>query len=267
MNVLIIEDEQSAGENLAIALKKIKPDVIVKGICRTSTDAIEAIKIYKPDLIFLDIQLDNNSSGFEVLNSFKNPDFKVIFTTSYKKHALAAFDYNAVHFLLKPFSDEKLNEAIKRAELISLGEQYQKIEELKTTNNFLEKRTDRFTIKANNGDMFVVNYKDILYLEAEGSYVNIICIGPPAKLVSTNKSLTDYENILKFREFTRISQKRLVNNNYIKKYLKPSKTKSLQTNKDKTEEGAGGYVELTNKIILPVSRRLLNELKEVLHIF
>ena len=263
MRAVIVEDDIKVSENLLSAIKRVKPALKIVDICKNAPDAIFAINSFHPDLVFLDVVLENNMTAFDILENFKELDFKIIFTTAYQEHALAAFEYNAVAFLLKPYSDDKLKHAIEKAEVITIGEQGRRIEGLKATNKFMDRHTDILTFICGQGEYLVRNCNDIIFLEADGPYVKIY-FKEDNDECSTNKTLSDYESILKQRGFIRVHQKYLVNINFIKRYTKPSRI-ALTT--DDCEKGAGGCIVLLNNKKLPVSRLYANDLKAALNIF
>jgi len=266
LTAIIIEDEQFAADNLSLTLHKTCPEVLIRGIYTNVPEAIAALKEFNPELLFIDVYLNGSATGLEVLDAFPDHDFKVIFTTAYEEYALSAFEYNAVQFLLKPFTDEKLAEAVNRAKIITLGEQRQIIKGLKITDDFIKERSDYFSFRNNKGEYTVRNCNDLLFLEAEGSMVTAF-FNDKTTESSTNKPLNEYENILKYRGFIRISSKHIVNITFISKYKKPSKdctSANLITNDKK--EGAGGSVILKNGKSLPVSRQYCQDLKEILNI-
>ena len=119
---LIVDDEESARARLTRMLA-VHPDIQVAGEARDGIEAVEKIEELKPDLLFLDIELPG-LTGFEVLQSIpqtlKLP--LVIFVTGYDQHALAAFEANALAYLLKPVEPERLAQAVERAcRLISVS--------------------------------------------------------------------------------------------------------------------------------------------------
>jgi DNA-binding LytR/AlgR family response regulator len=114
MKSLIIDDEASARSRLARLLKK-HPAVEVIGETTDGLDAVRQIERLRPDLIFLDIEMPG-LGGFEVLQSISGVLMPlVIFITGYDEHALAAFEANALAYLLKPVEPERLAVAIDRA--------------------------------------------------------------------------------------------------------------------------------------------------------
>ena len=112
---LIVDDEAAARRGLRGMLEK--EEVIEKvDTCEGGEEALDAIREMKPDLLFLDVQMPE-MDGFEVLRKIKEEDLPfVIFVTAYDEYALRAFDVHAVDYLLKPFSNRRLREALDRAE-------------------------------------------------------------------------------------------------------------------------------------------------------
>lgn len=115
MRSLIIDDESDARARLARLLKSY-PDIVIAGEAQDGLQAVEKIERLKPDLLFLDIEMPG-LTGFEVVRSIPTevPLPLVIFTTGYDQHALAAFEVNALAYLLKPVEPDRLMQAVERA--------------------------------------------------------------------------------------------------------------------------------------------------------
>ena len=115
MRCIIVDDEESARARLGRMLA-VYQDIVVVGEARDGLEAVEMIEALQPDLVFLDIQMPG-LTGFEVLQSIP-PSVAmplVIFVTGYDRHALAAFEANALAYLLKPVEAERLAQAVERA--------------------------------------------------------------------------------------------------------------------------------------------------------
>ena len=115
MRSLIVDDEESGRERLRRMLSA-HPEVVIVGEARDGVEAVRQIEKLRPDLLFLDIEMPG-LSGFEVLQAVP-PSVTlplVIFVTGYDQHALAAFDANALAYLLKPVEVERLAQAVERA--------------------------------------------------------------------------------------------------------------------------------------------------------
>jgi DNA-binding LytR/AlgR family response regulator len=121
MKCLIVDDEQPARERMR-RLLSAHSDLVVAGEARDGIEALRKIDELRPDLLFLDIELPG-LSGFELLHALPAeiaPPL-VIFVTGYDQHALAAFDANALAYLLKPVETERLAQAVERARKLAAG--------------------------------------------------------------------------------------------------------------------------------------------------
>jgi DNA-binding LytR/AlgR family response regulator len=112
MEVIIVEDEQMASGHLVEMLGKIDPDIRVKAVLETITDAVQWFKSNTADLVFMDIHLADGSS-FSIFDQVQVA-IPVIFTTAYDQYAIKAFKVNSVDYLLKPFSIEELEQALSK---------------------------------------------------------------------------------------------------------------------------------------------------------
>ena len=171
VKTLIIEDEKPAIEILNFYLQSFDQLEVI-GICENGLDAVKQIDTLKPDLIFLDIHLPK-LTGIEVLELIHHQP-EIIFTTAYNEFAIKAFDLNALDYLLKPFSKDRLNVAIQKVILKLNNENYNK----NNTKELSEKLTNpqyfiqKIAIK-NAVNIDIVNTNDIIMIESNGDYVNI----------------------------------------------------------------------------------------------
>src|SRR6266571_6136372 len=130
MRVAIVDDEELARNVVREYLSDCE-DVEIVAECANGFEAVKAVTDVKPDLLLLDIQMPR-LDGFEVLE-LVGREVGVIFVTAYDKYALRAFEIHAVDYLLKPFSAERLREALNRARLRSDGKHAWPIAELSGT--------------------------------------------------------------------------------------------------------------------------------------
>lgn len=111
MKAILIEDEQSAADNLKFLLQSVAPDIQILEWIETVTDAIAFFKENKTyDLVFMDIHLGDGNS-FEIVKEVE-PIAPIIFTTAYDQYAIQAFKLNSIDYLLKPIREEELKNAI-----------------------------------------------------------------------------------------------------------------------------------------------------------
>ena len=172
MNVIIVEDEKFARENLEQLLTELAPEINIEAYFDTVHDTVEWLRNKQTDLIFLDIHLADDLSFkiFEQVN-VKTP---VIFTTAYDQYALKAFKINSVDYLLKPIDKEELSVAIDQ---FKEQRQEQSIDFSKL-QNILKERTEkvyqrRFLVKRRDKIMSIKT-SDIAYFEGEDRYVYLV---------------------------------------------------------------------------------------------
>ncbi|MBN2834692.1 MAG: response regulator transcription factor [Candidatus Delongbacteria bacterium] len=258
MRVLIVENETYAAKNLSAALNEIRPEFQLLKVCETVDEAKASIEKDKPDLVFLDVILDGNTTGIDLIAEMKAINFKVIFTTSFEQYAIAAFRLNAIDYLLKPYSNDDLLNAINKVETMCRGEQKQSLNGLKNYSDLRFKNSTFLTFKGNKGEYIIRRFDEIVYLEADGSYI-IIHFKDSKSLTTSQGSLNDYELVLPREYFLRIHQKTIVNLMFVDRYFRG------KTFKNKTSNiGSAGYLQLSSGLTLPVSRGYYNSVKESL---
>ena len=186
IKTLIVDDERLARETLRLLLEDHKQFEIV-GECENGKEAVRMIQQENLDLVFLDIQMPE-LNGFEVIEKVGADKMPVVvFVTAYDQYALQAFEARALDYLLKPFDDERFEQALKRAsERIrqrQVGELSTKLVDLigirtdpipLDTNNEPEKggHLERIMIKE-RGSIFFIKVDEIDWVEAAGDYVSI----------------------------------------------------------------------------------------------
>ena len=204
MNILrtiIIEDEKPAQDLLARWLKAI-PQIEVVAICSDGFSGVKTIAEHKPDLIFLDIQMPK-LTGFEMLELLDELP-KIIFTTAYNEYAVKAFETGAVDYLLKPFSNSRLLDAIEKARhQVSMGEKLASVKQVMQQN---EGNIERVVVK-NGSEISIIPVSDIIYIESQDDYVMINTADAHFLKHDTMKF---YETGLDTGKFVRIHRKYIV---------------------------------------------------------
>jgi DNA-binding LytR/AlgR family response regulator len=166
INTLIAEDEQHSLERLRGLLQDFK-ELRLIGTAADGISAIKKIDGLKPDLVFLDIQMPG-ANGFEVLDRVSHRPM-VIFVTAYDKYAIKAFEENAVDYILKPSSKERIAAAVERVIQRSQRIDTQLLESLK---NALEEKKymKRFAVKQGD-EILIIPETDVFYFQAESKYI------------------------------------------------------------------------------------------------
>lgn len=215
IRVIIIDDEPLA-RTLVKEYLQTYTDIEIIDECNDGFEGLKSIHQLKPDLIFLDIQMPK-INGFEMLELLDNPP-RVIFTTAFDEYALKAFEANALDYLLKPFSKDRFDKALK------------KCLDSKEINSALVDQTDQAELYPDSGNRIVLktsnNIKilpvsEVMYIEAYDDYVKIFS-GDSHYI--KKKTMSFYEKTLNKTEFVRIHRSHILNLSYL--------TKIEQTNKD-----------------------------------
>lgn len=215
IKVLIIDDEQSAIDVLKDLLIPYK-NYTVCGIALDVQTAVELTYIEKPDLVLLDIEL-RTKTGFDYLQTFlPNITFKVIFVTAYNKFAIKAFEFSALHYLLKPITSQSFMKALSR--MNDLLEERQYVDRLESLAGDLENNQHRYIFVNTTEKIYKLDIRDLLYLEAENNYTNFYLSN--YKKVTSSKTLRYYQKQLDKDIFFRIHHAHLVNISKVKDYKK-----------------------------------------------
>jgi len=187
---ILVDDEPIAREILESHLSKIESLKVVCS-CKSALEAFNAINSNNIDLIFLDINMPE-ISGLSFVKSI-NKDIKIIFTTAYREYAIEGFDLQAVDYLLKPISFNRLLQAINKYtnenRVLDHKESKQIIED---HNDFIFVRSDRKMIK--------INFTDILFIESLSDYIKIHV---KDKTIITRETISNIEAKLPQKDFMR----------------------------------------------------------------
>ncbi len=156
-SVIIAEDEPLTRDRIVNLLVKLTNFEIIAAVSN-GVEAVNAIRIHKPDIIFLDIKMPL-LDGFDVLKEIRIEDYKLlVFITAYDQYAVRAFDREALDYLLKPFDQKRFMKLIARIE--------------KYFNN-INPRDDEVLVIKEKGEVFRLNTSEIIFVKAENNYVNI----------------------------------------------------------------------------------------------
>lgn len=242
IKAIIIDDEASARKSLELAITDFCPQVSIIGIADDSLKGLKMIQQKNPDLVFLDVEMPH-MTGVELIQSFKQRNFEVIFTTAYEQYALNAIKHNAIDYLLKPINVIELINSVKKVEDKLTTKQTPTLQE---ENTLKEALSDKIAVSTVGGTEYL-SIKEIIMVEADGSYTKIHSVGNKTK--TTSKSLKEWENLLTDPIFFRIHKSYIVNLSYISKYI-PTRD--------------GGFLKLQEEKIAGVSRKLKSTIVELL---
>ena len=204
ISAVIVDDEDLARRILCEYLTAF-PDVVVAAECANGFEAVKAVNELKPQLLFLDIQMPK-LSGFEVLELIDH-DLAVIFVTAYDEYALRAFEVHAVDYLLKPFSKERLAEALDRAKQRLCRKDPSPLPKLIAESRKAASPLERILVR-DGSKVHVIATGKIDYLEAQDDYV---CIKCGEKEFLKQETLGELEINLDPRQFVRIHRSYILN--------------------------------------------------------
>lgn len=234
LNAVLVDDEVDARSSLRTLLNKFFPNIEIIGEANGIQTGMQLIRKEQPQLVFLDIKMQDGT-GFQLLDQFPKPDFRVVFVTAFDDFALKAFKYNALHYLLKPIDPDEFQQTIKTAcQFIVKDLYHQQLTNL--LENSRSNKFDKLALPTSEGLVFL-KLEEIIYLQSEGNYTFFFTISGERIMVS--KTIKNYEEILPSDTFYRIHQSYILNVKFIKKYLKED----------------GGLVLLDSGQKLPLSRR------------
>lgn len=238
VKAVIIDDEKKARLALVNLLERYCPNVIISGEAEGVQSGIKKIRETKPDVIFLDIQMQDGS-GFRLLESFDEVNFEIVFTTAFDQYAIKAIKYSALDYLLKPIIPDELIEAVRKVEekkIIKNSNINQNIDVL--LNNIKSSNSESKKIILTTAEkIHVIHVNEILRCESDNYYTNFFFTDGTKLLIS--KTLKENEKMLKDHNFIRPHKSHLINVKYIKGYMKND----------------GGFILMSDNSKVPVSRR------------
>jgi two-component system LytT family response regulator len=240
MKTIIVEDEINNLNLLSHFLKKYCPEVELIASCQTKDVGVKLINQLKPDLVFLDVVLEENTA-FELLEEIENKELNVIFVTAFDEYALKAFRTHAIDYLLKPLQIDELIEAVKRVKEQD-SETSLLVEDKKGLVEKFINKGNKYVIISNIDKVSFIKNEEIIYCKSSGRYTEFF-LANGKKLVAS-KSLGEYESVLNPQLFFRIHKSYIVNLDKI-----------VNINKK-----AGNYCELKDGSSLPISRRRMEGL-------
>ncbi len=204
---IIIDDEENSRSNTKSMLASYCPEIEVIAEAGSGMEGKKLIQDLKPEVVFCDINMPG-MNGLEMIDGLLHRDFCLIFLTAYSEHGINAVKAGAIDYLLKPLLLSELQGAIKKVV---------KHYEQKTITTAPTAVNDKNLVLINHSKGFtLIDYKDIIWLEASDNYTNIF-LNNNKKIVAS-KTLKEFEAILPTTVFFRIHRSSLINIDFIKEY-------------------------------------------------
>jgi two-component system, LytTR family, response regulator len=247
MRTILIDDENHCNNVLSELIKAYCPQLTIIGICTSVTEGVQCIEKEKPDLVFLDVEL-GEQSGMQLLMQLQPLNFEVVFVTAHDQYALEAIRLSALDYILKPPTSDALMAAVVKAS--------QRTHERKLLEHYqfffdTMKRRDanqtpqRIALPNHHHIIEYVHFQQIIYIEADKQY-SVFHLTDHRKIVVA-KGLNEYEQLLNKHGFLRVHRSYVVNEEHIKRYLKSDE-----------------QLELYNGVKIPVARGLKNDVLKIL---
>jgi len=206
IKAVIIDDIEQARTTLRQDLKDYAPDIELIGEASGVVEAAKLLKTIQPNIVFLDIQMQDGS-GFDLLDLLADIPFKIIFITASDAHAIKAFRYAAIDYLLKPVDPDELVSSLDkyRKQQINENEKYKLLNESLKNHT---KPSERLALHSQN-KIHIVNISDIIRCESSVNYTEFHFADRKKMIVS--KTLKEFEDLLTDLNFYRVHQSHLVN--------------------------------------------------------
>jgi len=249
ITAILIDDDENLRNGMKGLLARYAPEIHILGEADSVKSGIEAIDKFKPQVVFLDIQL-GDGTGFDILEQLALKNGKssshIVFITAHEQYAIKAFRFSALDFLLKPVDPEELQKVVEKIKnVLKQNDGYAHIDLLLEN---IRKKVDNFkriALSTSDG-IHLFEISDIIRCESEDNYTKFYIKNNKPIMIS--KTLKEYEEMLTEHGFERIHQSHLINLSYLKSYIK----------KD------GGYVVMADNSNLPISQRKKERLQELL---
>lgn len=234
LSAIIVDDMPQAVQVLQNDLQDYCPNVQIIGTANSVVEAAKLLRQKTPDLLFLDIML-GDGTGFDLLEILPNIKSKIIFTTASDEHAIKAFRFAALDYLLKPIDPNLLQEAVEKGKK-QITNTPESIDLLKETIKYPNALPQRITLHTQER-IVVLEIDRIIRCKSEGN--NTMFYLDSGDKIFVTKTLKHFENLLQDHSFMRVHQSHLIHLKYIQEYVRKE----------------GGYLKMKNGEIVPISIR------------
>ena len=221
LSAVIVDDEQLARDELAYQLRDLDVAIVAQG--KNGVEAVNLVKEFSPDLLFLDVQMPG-LDGFGAIKKLldrKVPLPQIVFATAFDQYAVKAFEVNAVDYLLKPFDKKRVAQSVEKARA-TMEPQTSSSDKLDTLVRMLEAQkpqASKILLKA-AGRLLLVNQRDICFASIEDGIITVVTTGPNGMEGQSNcRTLEELLDSLDPNLFWRVHRSYLVNTQRIKEVV------------------------------------------------
>jgi two-component system, LytTR family, response regulator len=227
--VLIVDDENLSRKKIRRFLED-RPETFTVIEAENGLQALDMIESEKPDIVFLDIEMPE-MNGMDLVHSLQNPSFHLIFQTAYSEYAVQAFEKNAIDYLLKPFSQERFNQALDKCIKKTPSQLLQDLGHLK--DSFSEKNVYLSKVVVKRGTKnTLLDIDSVIYFRSENHYT-YICT--PTFEYIHNEPLKDLMPKLNPAQFQQVHRNAIINLKYVKEVIEGENMQAVMTNEQKIQ--------------------------------
>ena len=241
MRKVIIVDDEAAGRQLIKEYLNDYPDLILLGEANNGVDAVKMINEFKPDLVFLDIQMPG-MTGFDVLTHLEELP-QIIFSTAYDQYALKAFEVHAVDYLLKPYTKDRFKVA---AERLNQNNQLNKVRPLAESLLMDQPKSPERILVQSQNKLVTIALENVLRIEAYGDYSKLVT---EEKVYVSNYGISTLEEKLNASVFIRVHRSSIINLNAVKELHKYSKSYDITMKNGDVVRVSRGYMDNIKKLM------------------
>jgi two-component system, LytTR family, response regulator len=217
MKALVIDNEETVRMGLVEMIELFCPQIDEIETAVSVVTGVEHIQKYRPDILFLDVELDDGT-GFDILSQLSSMPFQLIFTTAHNQYAIKAFQFSALDYLLKPINPELLRNSVQKAAQNVRNNDLQLQLQILMQQLAMSKEMYKKIVLKDSNSTYFVKLDDIIFCQAEGTYTKFYIKDSAPILIS--KNLKEYESLLEPLGFLRTHHSYLVNPEKIKTYEK-----------------------------------------------
>lgn len=233
MKKVLIADDEKAGRILIKEFLEDYPDLVLIAEVNNGVDAINEINRFKPDLVFLDIQMPGKT-GFEVLNHLEEIP-NIIFSTAYDEYALKAFEVHAVDYLLKPYTKERFRTAVER-----LNTSNSKVGELAQSVFMEDTSYPTRVLVQYNKKLITIKCDEVVWVEAYGDYSKV---HTKDQEYLSNFGISDLEQKLDPQLFLRVHRSSIINLDRVQELNKYGKSYDVTMENGEVVRVSRGYMD------------------------
>ncbi|HET9285370.1 MAG TPA: LytTR family DNA-binding domain-containing protein [Candidatus Angelobacter sp.] len=219
LSAVIVDDEQLARDELSYLLKSVD-DVSVVAQGHNGLEAVNLVKEFAPDLLFLDVHMPG-LNGFAVLKKLldkKIPLPQIVFATAYDQYAVKAFEVNAIDYLLKPFDKKRVTQAVEKArrKIQGTGPGSEKLDTLMKLLESQRPQNSKVLLRS-TGRLLLIDQKDVCFASIEDGIISVVATNLEGQ--SNCRTLEELLESLDPEIFWRAHRSFVVNINRIKEVV------------------------------------------------